>query len=81
MRDPSSNTILLLTSTIKSLQSYIILRLIVLELWWKQTDWQTDRQTDIEAYKKITQSIPVEYLILKMNQFIKSNNLFNHIGI
>ena len=45
VRDPFSNSILLLTSS-KIVPSFIILRLIVLELSWKRTDGRTDRQTD-----------------------------------
>ena len=55
VRDPSSNSMLLLTSSVY-VHSFVILRLIVLELWWKQTDRQT--------YKSITLSISVEYLMI-----------------
>ena len=46
-RDPSSKSMLLLTSSIY-VQSFIILRLIVLELSGKQTIGQTDGRTDIQ---------------------------------
>ena len=60
VRDPSSNSVLLLTSSIY-VPSFIILRQIVLELSWKQTDGQTDRETDIQDDR--IKRIPVEYLI------------------
>ena len=47
VRDPPSNSILLLTSSVY-VPSFIILRLIVFELCWKQTDRQTDGQRDIQ---------------------------------
>ena len=55
-RDPSSNSMLLLTSSVY-VPSFIILRLMVIELWRKQTDRQT--------YKTIAYSIPVKYLIIE----------------
>ena len=44
VRDPYSNSVLLLTSSIY-VPSFIILRQIGLELRWKQTDRQTDGHT------------------------------------
>ena len=56
--DLTSNSMLLLTSSIIA-PSFIFLCRIVLELSWKQADRRTDRWT----YKTIAWSILVEYLI------------------
>ena len=57
--DPSLNSMLLLILSI-FVQSFIIPRLLILELLGKKTDGRTDRQTD----KTVPLRIPVEYLIM-----------------